>query len=67
MAVTELFKEAGLVESANEARRLIGGGGLSINGEKVTDPHARIDLSGLENGHLMLRAGKKRYRRVIVR
>ena len=45
MPVTALFKAAGLVESANQARTMIGQGGLAINGNVVTDPHARIDTT----------------------
>jgi tyrosyl-tRNA synthetase len=67
MAITELFKEAGLVASANEARSLIAQGGLSINGETVTDPRGRVDLSAMENGHLMLSRGRKRHMRVVCR
>jgi tyrosyl-tRNA synthetase len=65
ISVAELFKEAGLVKSGNEARSLIAQRGLSINGEAVTDPHARIDLSTLDNGHLMLSRGRKQRMRVI--
>ena len=66
LPVTDLFKEAGLVSSANEARSLIAQGGLSINGRPVTDPRARIDLASMENGHLMLSRGRKRRMRVVV-
>lgn len=65
MSVAELFKEAGLVLSANEARSLIGQGGLSINGQVVADPRARIDLTAMDNGHLMLSRGRKRHMRVV--
>jgi tyrosyl-tRNA synthetase len=67
MAVTALFKAAGLVESANQARTMIKQGGLAINGDIVTDPHARLDTGGLQNGGLLLRAGKKRFMRVVLR
>ncbi|HEX6507540.1 MAG TPA: tyrosine--tRNA ligase [Chloroflexota bacterium] len=67
MPVTELFKEAGLVESANEARRLIKQNGLAVDGVKITDPHATIDLSDVENSHLLLQAGRKRFMRVVLR
>jgi tyrosyl-tRNA synthetase len=63
--VTELFKEAGLVSSANEARSLISQRGLSINGQTVTDPRARIGLSDMDDGHLMLSRGRKRHMRII--
>jgi tyrosyl-tRNA synthetase len=64
--VTDLFKLAGLVGSANEARSLISQKGLSINDQPVTDPRARIDLSTVDNGHLLLSRGRKRHMRVVV-
>jgi tyrosyl-tRNA synthetase len=67
MPVTALFKAAGLVESANQARIMIKQGGLAINGDVVTDPHERIDPNGFEHGDLLLRAGKKRFMRVVLR
>jgi tyrosyl-tRNA synthetase len=64
--VTVLFREAGLVESSNEARAQIQQGGLQVAGERVRDPQARIGLSDLddENGILLSR-GKKRHTRVL--
>lgn len=67
MPVTALFKAAGLVESANQARTMIKQGGLAINGDVVADPHARVNLSGWDSGDVLLRAGKKRFRRVVLR
>lgn len=67
MTVTELFRDVALVASANEARNLISQGGLSINGEPVTDPRARVDLSFVDDGHIMLRVGRKRHLRVVLR
>jgi tyrosyl-tRNA synthetase len=66
MPVADLFREAGLVPSANEARRQIQQGGLSINGTRVTDSRAVIDLSSFDGRHLLLRRGKKDYRRIVV-
>lgn len=67
LTVTELFKRAGLVSSANEARSLISQGGLSINGSAVTDPRAQVAAGDLQNGGLMLSRGRKRHMRVTVR
>ena len=67
MPVTALFKAAGLVESANGARTMIKQGGLAINGDVVTDPHQRVDAGAWDGGTLLLRAGKKRFRRVVLR
>jgi tyrosyl-tRNA synthetase len=63
--VIELFKDAGLVSSANEARSLITQGGLAINGRSVADPRARVDASAVEDGALMLSRGRKRHMRVV--
>jgi len=65
MPVTDLFKTAGLVTSANEARSLIAQNGLAINGEPVADPRARIDLTALDGSSLMLSRGRKRHMRVV--
>lgn len=66
MGVLDLFKEAGLVTSSNEARNLIAQAGLSVNGEPVTDPMANLRDYGVENGRLMLARGRKRHRRVVL-
>jgi tyrosyl-tRNA synthetase len=50
---------SGLVSSNSEGRRLAQQGGLSINGQRVTDGSAALpDLIG--GRYLVLRAGKKR-------
>jgi tyrosyl-tRNA synthetase len=65
--VTVLFREAGLVASSNEARAQIQQGGLAVNGKRVTDPQARIDVSALDRRQeLMLSRGRKRHMRVVV-
>ena len=66
MPVTELFKRAGLVSSANEARSLISQGGLSINGKPIEDPRAQVAFDALEDGSLMLSRGRKRHMRILI-
>jgi tyrosyl-tRNA synthetase len=67
LPITELFKLAGLVSSANEARSLIAQGGLSLNGEAVTDPRGRVGEEALQNGgSIRLSRGRKRHMRVVV-
>lgn len=59
-----LMSKAGLVGSNSEAARLIQGGGVSLNGEKVSDPKLKIDLeSGKE---ILIKAGKKKFVKVVV-
>ncbi|MFW5695727.1 MAG: tyrosine--tRNA ligase [Alkalispirochaeta sp.] len=79
--VLDLFQRAGLSASKSEARRLVQQGGARINDTKVTDIDAVIDGSWATAGdaggaeaaeptppdHLILRAGKKRYFRFLVK
>lgn len=64
--VMDLFARTSLCSSRGEARRLVTQGGASINEVKITDIDKSIDLSFVEDGELLLKAGKKRYFRVIV-
>jgi tyrosyl-tRNA synthetase len=59
-----LLVEFDLVPSRAEAERLIKQGGAEINGERVADVKKELDLS--KSGDYLLRAGKKRFLRVIV-
>lgn len=61
-SVMDVVTACGFVKSKSEARRLIQGGGLSINNLKVTDVTAVVTESMLiENKVLLLRQGKKNY------
>lgn len=64
MGALDLFVEAGLCPSRSEARRLIEQGGATVNGRKIASIDARLTAADLEDGALLLRAGKKRYCRV---
>jgi tyrosyl-tRNA synthetase len=57
-----LVGETGVFASRGELRRLISGGGLSINKEKVEDENLLITTEHLINGKYMLvQKGKKNY------
>jgi len=62
----ELFQRVGLCRSRSEARRLIQQGGAYVNDEPLASVDVLIDSSRLTDGALVLRAGKKRYRRIVV-
>ena len=64
--VMDLYARTALCSSRGEARRLVTQGGASINEEKITDINKSIDLSFIEDGELLLKAGKKRYFRIII-
>lgn len=64
--IMDLYARTALCSSRGEARRLVTQGGASINEEKITDINKSIDVSFMEDGELLLKAGKKRYFRIIV-
>jgi len=67
MNVLELYVETKLVPSKNEARRLVKQGGASINGVKIENENEYVNTEFLQDGAMMLRAGKKRVLRVIAK
>jgi tyrosyl-tRNA synthetase len=62
----ELFQRVGLCRSRSEARRLIQQGGARVNEKPLGSVDVLITAASLEDGMLLLRAGKKRYHRVVV-
>jgi len=66
MNVIDLFATVKLVSSKSEARRLIQQGGCYVNENRVQSIETLIDLTYLEGNNLILRAGKKRFHRIIV-
>ena len=65
--VTTLLALCGLAPSNSAARRLVQGGGVSIGEEKVTDVNATVDASMFGAEGLMLRSGKKKFHRVVLK
>jgi tyrosyl-tRNA synthetase len=60
--IPAVMKDAGMVQSTGEAMRLIQQGGVSIDGEKWTDPKKK-----LSSGEYLLKAGKRRFLKIIPR
>jgi len=63
----ELFTNVGLCSTRSEARRLISQQGGYINGEPVSSYDEIISFKHLKNGNIILRSGKKRCHRIIVK
>jgi tyrosyl-tRNA synthetase len=63
----KLFQLVGLTDSRGAARRLIEQGGAYVNDERVETFDQGITDNNLINNQLLLRAGKKNYRRIVVR
>ncbi len=62
-SVLDLLVAAGLAPSKGEARRLVQQGGISVDGEKVTDMKAVVSAEALRKG-VVMKKGKKIYHRV---
>ena len=63
--VMELLCACGLASSKGEARRLVNQGGVSVNGEKVTDISASFSKEQVQEG-LMIKKGKKVFHRAVL-
>lgn len=60
--LVEMLVRAKLAASKGAAHKLVTGGGVSINGEKIADPHRALGPDDvLRNGLVVLRAGKKNF------
>ena len=60
--IVDLLVNSGTCSSKREARRLIQQGGLSLNGEKVTDLDFVLTREKcIENTYIVIRRGKKKY------
>ena len=60
LTALELLIKIGAVSSKNEGRRVIQGGGLRVNFERVADPYTKIRVEG----ELKVQVGKKKFYRV---
>jgi tyrosyl-tRNA synthetase len=66
LGVLEIFTETGLTQSRGEARRLAQQGGLYVNDVRLDQPEATLTPKDITPKGILLRAGKKKYHRLIV-
>nr|MBA3585614.1 tyrosine--tRNA ligase [Gemmatimonadota bacterium] len=59
-ALTWVLREAGLVASAAEGRRMVGQGGVSVDQERIEDPALRLAAGRTA----VIQVGKRRFARV---
>jgi tyrosyl-tRNA synthetase len=62
----DLFVDAGLCKSKSDVRRLIKQGGAYINGNKIAAFDQKIIDDDIKNCEVLLRAGKKKYHKIIL-
>ncbi len=65
--IVDLLFQTKLVNSKSDGRRLIQQGGCYVNENRITSIEEVINLNDIEENQMILRAGKKRYHRIIVR
>ncbi len=58
-SLMEILVQSGCVASNSEATRLVAGGGVSLNQQKITDVKLKLGLK--KDEELILKAGKKKY------
>ncbi|MBC7186501.1 MAG: tyrosine--tRNA ligase [Calditrichaeota bacterium] len=64
--IVELLTEVGLARTRSEARRLIEQRGAYLNQQPIDSLELRVGHEHFTEGMLMLRAGKKRYHRLVL-
>lgn len=64
MPILDLLVNVGLIPSKGEGRRLITQGGISVNGEKVTDISLVITPESFDGGKIVVKKGKKSFLRI---
>ena len=63
--IVDIVTEGKLCASKSESRRMIEGGGITLNDQKVTDFRRTITESDLVDNYVILRKGKKNYLKVV--
>lgn len=66
IGLLDLLVRTGLAPSKREARQLVQQGGITVDDVKLADPAARLNQSDFEKGYVVVRKGKKVFRKVIV-
>ena len=65
--VIDLMVKAGLCKSLGEGRRLIAGGGVYVNDDKVAEPDQEVSEKDFGAEGLMIRKGKKAFHRIVLK
>jgi tyrosyl-tRNA synthetase len=60
--IAQVLKQAGLVASTSEALRLIDGGGVRLDGDKVSDKALVLEAGKT----VVLQVGKRKFARVLL-
>ena len=67
MGLVSLIKDLGLVSSNGDGFRTIEQGGLTVNDEKIEDKKTQVTLDMFKDGALLIKKGKKKFHRVVLK
>ncbi len=68
LTVLDLLTKCSLIPSRKEGRRLIQQGGVSLDGEKVSDPFFKVSKEMFaENGYVVIKKGKKVFHKAVLK
>jgi len=66
LSILDCMVKMGIIASKGEGRRLIQQGGVSLNGNKISDVNYVLADSDFENGEAIIKKGKKVFHRVVL-
>ena len=67
LGLLDLMVLTGLAASKSEARRLVQQGGVALDEEKVTDPACMVTPAQFHDGQLIVKKGKKTFRKILLK
>ncbi|MBE7051683.1 MAG: tyrosine--tRNA ligase [Ruminococcaceae bacterium] len=67
IAILDLMVQTGIIASKGEGRRLIQQGGVSLNGNKITDANFALTSADFDGGEAVIKKGKKVFHRVVIK
>ena len=67
IGILRLLVKAGLASSNGEARRNVEQGGVSVDGEKITDVKSQIAKDSIGEDGIVLKRGKKKFMRIVIK
>ena len=65
--IVSVLVKSGLVTSRNEGRRAVEQGGVSVDGEKITDPKYAVEKAAFGEDGIVLKKGKKNFKKICVK
>ena len=67
ITIVNILSKAGLVPSNSEGRRAVEQGGVTVNGEKVTDAKKTYTPEEINSSDFIVRRGKKSYAKIVIK